>query len=339
MKKRNRAVDIARGIAMISIVMGHMGEEKVNRIVYTYHLPVFFLISGWFFNEKSSLKEFLQKKFKGLIIPYLAICLGLCLAAFVYGLIHGGDIRTLVFHTLLASLYGAGDAYQEPFVIYSIGAVWFLLATFWAELFLKLISLCKKEIQPVLVFGIFFLSLYTREHLFWLPLSIQAAGPALIYMYTAWTMRKLWPSLHKIWKKEYTVLITLTAITMEAWFIVHFKGFWLVHNEMGNGFIDMVCSFAGVYLLLLFSKLLDHWEPIAKLTAWIGQHSLLFLGVHIIELTWLSWNQLFIPMNILPGTKAFFFLCTAAKLVLILLVMALLLKSRMIRQIFGYQKR
>lgn len=34
--KRNNAVDIARGIAMFSIVLGHLGVFSINRVVFTY---------------------------------------------------------------------------------------------------------------------------------------------------------------------------------------------------------------------------------------------------------------------------------------------------------------
>ena len=37
-----------------------------------------------------------------------------------------------------AALYGAGDTYTEPFWIPGIGAIWFLWATFWGSIFLRI---------------------------------------------------------------------------------------------------------------------------------------------------------------------------------------------------------
>lgn len=62
MKERKNCFDIARGIAMICIIMGHLGINRVNSFVYTFHVPIFFLISGYFMNDKVNFKEFVKKK-------------------------------------------------------------------------------------------------------------------------------------------------------------------------------------------------------------------------------------------------------------------------------------
>lgn len=38
---RIRSVDITRGIAIFSIIIGHLGIGIVNRVVYTFHVPIF----------------------------------------------------------------------------------------------------------------------------------------------------------------------------------------------------------------------------------------------------------------------------------------------------------
>ena len=54
-KKRLQYLDIARGIGMICIILGHLGNDTINRIVYPFHVPLFFLIAGYFINEKKNL--------------------------------------------------------------------------------------------------------------------------------------------------------------------------------------------------------------------------------------------------------------------------------------------
>ena len=51
---RNKMLDIAKGIAMISIILGHLSVWRINCVVFTYHIPIFYLITGYFL--------FLQKK-------------------------------------------------------------------------------------------------------------------------------------------------------------------------------------------------------------------------------------------------------------------------------------
>ncbi|UKI56515.1 MAG: acyltransferase family protein [Treponema succinifaciens] len=73
-KERTPLYDVAKGICIISVVLGHLGIA--TRFVYFYHLPVFFFISGLFLNaEKYSFKDFLLKKIKSLYVPYVIISL------------------------------------------------------------------------------------------------------------------------------------------------------------------------------------------------------------------------------------------------------------------------
>ncbi len=44
MAKGEKYLDLAKGIEIISIIIGHLGIYTINRIVYTYHTPVFLYI-------------------------------------------------------------------------------------------------------------------------------------------------------------------------------------------------------------------------------------------------------------------------------------------------------
>ncbi len=68
-KSRVRYLDIARGICMISIVLGHLGNSSINRIVFTYHIPIFYLIAGYF-SKKESIPDYLKHKAKTVLVPY-----------------------------------------------------------------------------------------------------------------------------------------------------------------------------------------------------------------------------------------------------------------------------
>ena len=48
MDQRNITIDIARGIAIILVVVGHSGvENHIRNGVYFFHMPLFFFISGF----------------------------------------------------------------------------------------------------------------------------------------------------------------------------------------------------------------------------------------------------------------------------------------------------
>lgn len=49
-KARYSSLDIAKGLGIILVVLGHIIPENIwaRSIIYSFHMPLFFLISGFF---------------------------------------------------------------------------------------------------------------------------------------------------------------------------------------------------------------------------------------------------------------------------------------------------
>lgn len=91
---RLRMMDIAKGIAIILVVIGHAIPDASTRngiaspslkiifdLIYSFHMPLFFLISGYFVNTliaKEDVYTSIKKKFQRLMVPYIFV--GLCYA-------------------------------------------------------------------------------------------------------------------------------------------------------------------------------------------------------------------------------------------------------------------
>ena len=75
--KRYRFLDIARGIAIFLMVLGHCVQWKsVYNFIYLFHMAVFMFISGYLFknrtfNNLKDLISFLKRKIKQLYLFYL----------------------------------------------------------------------------------------------------------------------------------------------------------------------------------------------------------------------------------------------------------------------------
>ena len=70
--KRIEYIDFARGFAMLLCIIGHAGVTGLVRgYIYSYHMPLFFIISGMVYKNKDSIGNFIQKKSKELFIPYI----------------------------------------------------------------------------------------------------------------------------------------------------------------------------------------------------------------------------------------------------------------------------
>lgn len=72
--KRNTVISIAKGLAIILMVMGHAeAPELITNFIYTFHMPLFFIAAGYFFSRKylSQPWQFISRRVKGLYVPFL----------------------------------------------------------------------------------------------------------------------------------------------------------------------------------------------------------------------------------------------------------------------------
>lgn len=74
MEKDNRtqSVDIVKGILIIMVVVAHAQTDVLHDIIFTFHMPLFFVISGFLMKREKLLKVgYVLGKIKHLMIPYV----------------------------------------------------------------------------------------------------------------------------------------------------------------------------------------------------------------------------------------------------------------------------
>lgn len=73
-KSRNTTLSICKAIAIILMCAGHAeGPSLLMTFIYLFHMPVFFIAAGYFFDKKylQDPWTFCKKRFKGIYVPFL----------------------------------------------------------------------------------------------------------------------------------------------------------------------------------------------------------------------------------------------------------------------------
>lgn len=337
-KERIQYIDIAKGIAILCIILGHLNSLRIARVVFTFHVPIFFFITGYFTNDRLPVKAFIKRKARMLLVPYVFTCLVIILlAALEYGLFFGaGAAWKAALEWSYAAAYGAGDSYTSPFYIKSIGAIWFLWALFWGSIFLRASLALRKEQRILAVVALFFLG-YASRALFWFPFSIQAGCCATLFLYIGWLVKK-----GEGWLKgapgEVKTAIAVFALITWLSFMKDFQSFWLVHCDIGRGIIDIFGCLCGSGIVLLVSWYIDrHFPVVAGMLRAAGRYSLLVLGLHIMELNTFPWWQVTGEL-VRRGLPAWMqiYVIIAGKALLIFPAAFICLRWGWIRRLFGY---
>ena len=92
-------MDIAKGIAIIAIVIGHLSFREpgdtnfIHNAIYQFHVPIFFLLAGCFLNPTKSTRAFVASRARRLLMPYVVTCV--TIGIIIYTLSFVGDYRSL----------------------------------------------------------------------------------------------------------------------------------------------------------------------------------------------------------------------------------------------------
>ena len=235
-EKRIEYFDIAKGIAILLVIMGHTVKSRlINHFIFSFHMPIFFLISGYFFRKKTP-EICIKQNIKRLIIPYIFTCLGVIFFNILFAILEGqtGTIPKSTLRYFFASLYGSGNDQNNPFFIPQIGAIWFLLAMFIALIIFN--SIVDLKYYMVIVSVLAYIGYKTSQFL-WLPFSVQSALVALVFIALGYESNK-----NNLLEKKISVW-WLGGIFV-IWLIAFIYGgqLYLVRCYFGNGLFDIVGS-------------------------------------------------------------------------------------------------
>lgn len=72
--RRDSAIDVIRLIGIIAIVATHAfsNYQLAHILLYTWQVPLFFVLSGWFWKTDVDIRNEMRHRFQSLMIPYLS---------------------------------------------------------------------------------------------------------------------------------------------------------------------------------------------------------------------------------------------------------------------------
>lgn len=116
--KRFYEIDLLRAFGIILMVMGHVSFGIFfDKWIHSFHMPLWFIISGYFVNIEKKSVIFIARKIKSILIPYL-----------LFGVLYE-VINSLVY----GQNQWMGLVYPNSIEVPINGALWFLPALFFTN--------------------------------------------------------------------------------------------------------------------------------------------------------------------------------------------------------------
>jgi len=185
-EKRNSVIDIYKGIGITLMLMGHVGFGDISsHIAHAFHMPMFFFISGFLYNDKkeNSIKGWICHKSKKLLYPYLIFGV---MNYIVYALLRflRGEVVSIypMYHLLFVNTTGMAS-----------GSLWFLTALLVANILFYIVNseIEKEWLKQLLIIIISFMGIFAAQYLpFRLPYAIDAGMVGCGLQYAGYLIHK-----------------------------------------------------------------------------------------------------------------------------------------------------
>ena len=254
-KNRDLSFDIAKGMGIFLMVIGHTSIPKfVSSWIYSFHMPLFFLISGIFFNptKYSSLLSFLIAKSRSLLIPYI-----------IYLLV--SELLKLTCNTDNVTLWFLP-------VLFVTEIVFYVIINLTAKVKCKH-QLCIFIITILALIGYLFSLRGVR-----IPFDLQNVGHALIY-YTFGYYFNGW--LKKICTTFWKVILMIVTYTIVVLFLPNLD---MLSNYWGIFIISQILAIVGTIIIILSARIICTWNdrnPLLSFFKWAGRNSIILVGFSI----------------------------------------------------------
>ena len=282
-------MDIAKGIGILCIIAGHLNIDLIVRIVSIWHVPIFFLVGGFFLDTKSNYCDYVRKRTRRLIWPYCLGCLLIMLFSFIINIVFQNyeNVPAITINWIKAAFYGAGIAVERPLQVGAIGAIWFFLAMYWGCLIVRFVLDHFQGYARTIAIGLVaYVGWKTAGVSTW-PLSIQEGMFSSLFIYLGVITGQEKQISRPTGALRWVAILAATVIVL--WEFKYFNGVGYVSVYFGNGLIDLISSICGCYLVLELSEFLTSTSWICSILAFWGKHSGEVLVAHIVELNTFPW--------------------------------------------------
>ena len=288
MDNRKRAiwVDFAKGLAMLFVIIGHtIDNYYIRTFIFSFHMPVFFFLSGYTNKDSKCIKDFwIKTKKTALKLLAPAYCLWAVRNVLYYFINHR---QYSISQYGLSALYASGTDYQG---IPAFGMMWFLVVLFSIRILYDFIQL---YIHRDLILGgvvcLFCLLGMMIGQIVYLPFSFDVSLVSIVFYFGGILLKKKKNDIKK--NLEYV----FSGVALIVWigililvFRSHMK-FELAYRQYPFFLLSIMMGLAACYCLQILSVKLQAISVIStvyNLMTIIGRHSIFLFFIHAFDTVW-----------------------------------------------------
>jgi acyltransferase len=282
-------IDIARGIGIIFVIYGHvLGSNGFRYLIYAFHMPLFFFLSGAVFNDKKYLdfKQYVKKNIKSILIPY-----------FIFGFLMfflwliGLNTFYLLSHQVLKQFFSIFYANSNNGLLVFNDVLWFLPVLFVTKVIFGFLQNNIKKAKLIFIvlvlFSVFGYLISIIIPFLKLPFGAESAITAVAFYGMGYLWFRFENAKNVVYKYKYILfpaLLVFGSVLANIDFNNYGHQIDIRLNNLNNYFFFYIAAFSGIFTWISLSIILNKNFFLEKL----GRNSLILFVWHPIVFTYLA---------------------------------------------------
>ncbi|MBQ7345424.1 MAG: acyltransferase family protein [Oscillospiraceae bacterium] len=290
-KSRVQWIDLAKGMTMLLVIAGHSVFGGLRRVIFSFHMPLFFILSGLTYRCSTDERQLWQRCKKAavhLLVP-AAILIGTDILVEIIQMLLDGRASemdgaywtvkalTLVFSS--GSRFFLGDMY-----IGRVGIPWFLIALFFGRTLFDLIQLKLRRWATPVCIALTVVGVVVGQWQ-WLPLSFDVVLASLFFLLLGNLLHRADMRPGALWKAVVAGMVWIGCVFL-TWML---DGRYLEMAARSYELFPLcyLTAVAGTLMVCWISVFLEeHLAALVRPFVYIGKHSLELMCVHTLDHLW-----------------------------------------------------
>jgi fucose 4-O-acetylase-like acetyltransferase len=260
MKTRQLLPDWIKGMAIFLMVYGHIThvgnfsifQKQIVEVIYTFHMPLFLIISGFFLNTKNDPYEMVKKVINRIFFPYLIFII-----IYLISLILVQKIGFPTTNIPPATFFD----FIKVVLFHPIGPYWFLHSLILIQMCFVIVGvfakIVKLEESLYFVIVLFLLAILSNYNLI--------KSGVIVYFLLGMVTNRFHVALPNSVKTGLLLIISIIVFAKDEIFLF--------------SFVQVVWSLSIMTFLLGIGSFIES-NKIVSIFAWFGRNSLIVLVLH-----------------------------------------------------------
>lgn len=302
----NAEMNIMKALGIIAVVLGHTAFPYM-RVLYSYHMALFFFVAGYFFKEKYLKKplDFIIRRIKSYYIPFITY-------SSIFLLLRNYFVKIHIFDESMKINYSNIPYYIKNILFFSLddpllGAFWFFIIILYVSILFLGINLVLNKFKVnslknlTFVIGI----LYVVAFLLWqkgidITTFINPNNKSILrpfqyfFDYKTLILLGIYHTGYLYKQFEANIKIDFRAVLIFLLIIIfYFKdGIYIdvSANMYNNPIYFYFAAIIGIYINLYIAKQICKWN--VKLLEYIGINSMYIMIFHLLAFKIVNFIQI-----------------------------------------------